>query len=208
MSVKVDQRIQSSLIRQVKSIGASVGEGPLLDKLVEWISGNSSFQNNLADLNVVLFDSHSSTLASKLLDKNPKSVFLLEGSQLKAQKQKEFVEKMKKQKAKKVEAFHAAMTNVLIPSKSRPLNSQFWDMLMEPTQMKPEYKNYASSTFAIKTVMVGCLPFPNQQKSLLDALLQQLLLYYLVTKPKRKSEGIQSFYQFGKFSLITFLHSR
>ena len=64
------------------------------------------------------------------------------------------------------------------------------------------------STLAIKTVMVGCLPFPNQQKSLLDALLQQLLLYYLVTKPKRKSEGIQSFYQFGKFSLITFLHSR
>lgn len=88
MPVKVGQRIQSSLIRQVKAIGASVGEGPLLDKLVGWISGNSSFQNNLSDLNLVLFDSHSSTLASKLLEKSPKSVFLLEGSQLKAQKQK------------------------------------------------------------------------------------------------------------------------
>ena len=59
----------------------------------------------------------------------------------------EFVEKMKKQKAKKIEAFHAAMTNVLIPSKSRPVNSQFWNMLTEPTQMKPEYKNCESLYF-------------------------------------------------------------
>ncbi|KAE9553603.1 hypothetical protein FO519_003198 [Halicephalobus sp. NKZ332] len=204
MAAKADQRIQSSLVRQLKAIGASVGEGKLMDKVVEWISRNSSLKNNLSDLNIVLFDSHSSTLASKLIEKNPRSVFLLEGSQLKAQKQKEFVEKVKKQE-KKVEAFHAAMTNVLIPSKSRPVNTQFWNLLTEPMQIKPEYKNYDTSSFGVKTVMLGCLPFPNQQKALLDALMEQLLLYYLIQKPKRNPRNEHFSFVFNSFFEVKLL---
>ena len=86
MSLKV---LQSSLIRQVKFMGACVGCPEVQDEVVKWIQACSiSSPNSMEDLNVVLFDSHTDSIARKLIEKNVKSLFLLEGSQINADKQK------------------------------------------------------------------------------------------------------------------------
>uniref|UniRef100_A0A914Q1G0 Ribosomal protein L7Ae/L30e/S12e/Gadd45 domain-containing protein n=1 Tax=Panagrolaimus davidi TaxID=227884 RepID=A0A914Q1G0_9BILA len=85
MALKV---VQSSLIRQVKNIGASVGAPELQSNIIKWIQSISENSNQMNDLNVILFDSHSDLIAKELLERNVKNLFLIEGSQINADKQK------------------------------------------------------------------------------------------------------------------------
>uniref|UniRef100_A0A914Y6H4 Uncharacterized protein n=1 Tax=Panagrolaimus superbus TaxID=310955 RepID=A0A914Y6H4_9BILA len=57
--------------------------------------------------------------------------------------------------------------------------------------------------------MFGCVPFPTQQRALLSSLLEQLLIYYDISKATnmKQSNSINSYFEFGSFSLITFLHA-
>uniref|UniRef100_A0AC34Q326 Uncharacterized protein n=1 Tax=Panagrolaimus sp. JU765 TaxID=591449 RepID=A0AC34Q326_9BILA len=101
------------------------------------------------------------------------------------------------------------MTDILVPSKLKPINQNFWQKIIE---QKPKlYKNYEPPTLKSPTVLIGCLPFPSQQRALLDSLFGQLILYYLNTSSKptkhSKIKHSPSFFEFGRFSLITFLHS-
>ena len=81
MSLKV---VQSSLVRHVKSLGASIANPILQNEVIKWIEKIGP----LKDSTVILFDSHTDDMAKKLIEKYTKSVFIGEGSQVNADKQK------------------------------------------------------------------------------------------------------------------------
>uniref|UniRef100_A0AC34FQB2 rRNA adenine N(6)-methyltransferase n=1 Tax=Panagrolaimus sp. ES5 TaxID=591445 RepID=A0AC34FQB2_9BILA len=213
MALKV---LQSSLIRQIKSSGASVGKLELQTEVIKWIqscssSASTSSSNQINDLNVILFDSHSDSLAKELLERNVKNLLLLEGSRINADKQKEATETLEEQYPNSnISALHVSMKDILSPSKSVKINGPLWQRFQDISKPQIKYKNYPlPKKEQNQLVMFGCLPFPTQQRALLSSLLQQLLIYYDSSSSKAtKIKHANSYFQFGTFSLITFLHAR
>uniref|UniRef100_A0A7E4W9Z8 EST1_DNA_bind domain-containing protein n=1 Tax=Panagrellus redivivus TaxID=6233 RepID=A0A7E4W9Z8_PANRE len=114
-------------------------------------------------------------------------------------------------------ALHASVESVLIPSKARPIKNAFWEGLHDiGGVVAAAYEDKKVKAYRIlppkhSTVLVGALPFPTQQRALLQSLLNQLVIYYMLklNHPKRRSkrgETSSSYFEFGHFSVITFLH--
>uniref|UniRef100_A0A914CFW8 SAM domain-containing protein n=1 Tax=Acrobeloides nanus TaxID=290746 RepID=A0A914CFW8_9BILA len=193
--------VQSSLVKQAKNIGVSFSHPNLQEKIFEWVQALSSKKKGFSDLNLVLFDTHEKSLLERFLKNKPKFLSLFESDQMHADNQKRYIQEAKIQFPDiEAHAYHASMSNFCIPSKSKPINEQLLKSVF-PADIKD--RNYRTLKYDPKpytSVLVGCLPFPNQQQNLIESLLNQLLLHY--TMP-----NVLSLYNFHRFGLITFLHA-
>ncbi|KAI6186583.1 hypothetical protein M3Y98_00148500 [Aphelenchoides besseyi] len=132
--------------------------------VVKWTVETQKRKSLVAnDVHLVLFNSHSPFLATKLLDSKFPSICMIEANQEYANRLKEvFVSESR------VHAYHASVQDdIFAVFKKKQV-----DMRLLNRFLLPPHGASAKETF-----MIGCIPFPTQQIQILDSLLSQAIIH-------------------------------
>jgi len=194
------------------------------DRLVNWTGDLSKFsaERKLHDMHLILFDSHKRDLAKKFLSLRPTSMVLLESDGLHAANQKQFVNRYLSShpvggngdgvdaetvgQQCKLEAYHANMRDLLVPSKSKPFNKKFLQTILAPDDEYFLQQDVDESD--VKTVIVGMVPSPSLQLVLMRSLFKQYVTYlHSLRVGNGYHHQVSQVYWISRFSMLTFFNT-
>lgn len=191
------------------------GHAPIksaLSNLMQSLQQSSGMKYSLSDIDVTLFNFHSTKFAERLLNKNVSSIVIVESSHVFSKNAKKFAEKLPN-----VAAYRADIYTLM--GVGRKKTTKFPDRLMlaeaknghTETKVPPLTLTSSSKTesshdeyhrlMKIKRPhLVAVLPTPNIQKTVLDSMIQHALLHH---------SGIdtETIFKYGETNLMTFLGS-
>ncbi|KAI6237048.1 hypothetical protein M3Y95_00224100 [Aphelenchoides besseyi] len=160
----MSKAISSVIQRKLRGIGVSVASESLRHDVVKWTVETQKRKSLTAnDIHLVLFNSHSPFLATKLLDSKFPSICMIEANQEYANRLKEvFVSESR------VHAYHASVQDdIFAVFKKKQVDMRLLKRFLLPPR----------GVSADETFMIGCIPFPSQQIQILDSLLSQAIIH-------------------------------
>jgi len=158
----VSKSLTNVLQRQIRSVGLAISSSELQEKSVSWTQALCD-KNRLkpSDVHIVLFNSHNGSMAAKFRERKFTSLCLIESNQEYANLQKEYF-----MSDSTINTYHASIQDDLLsPPRSKMLKEKFLPRILLPNKGKK------------LSILIGNFPFLTQQKSIVEAMLNQYLVH-------------------------------
>ncbi|MFH4981707.1 hypothetical protein AB6A40_008416 [Gnathostoma spinigerum] len=208
MSRRVLYKIEEEL-REAKALGIGVISEKAQMLLWSLLTQKSSVKSHFSDLNVALFNMHSVGFAEKLLQKKVNSLCLVESAISNSKIVKDFARKKRKEDGALIEAYranfeslftlHTAKRPYKVPGKLLFGDRSFIEEKVNPLRLSEQSEDDESGDRNNGApVIIGTLPTPNQQASMLTSLLTMLLVHH-------SNINRDTLFKYGVVELITFL---
>ncbi|CAJ0589984.1 unnamed protein product [Cylicocyclus nassatus] len=168
------------------------------------LHARSLLKTSLSDRSVTIFNFHSTEFAEKLVQSNIGSLVIVESDRTYARQAKIYA-KAQRAQSRNVAAYRTELATLL--GISRKKVSAFPSHLLSAKPEVPKHPfslaavapgDESGNPYATSPILVSTLPVDSQQKSVLEALLNNLLLHHAGLDE-------ETLYAYGQVELVTFL---
>lgn len=196
-------------IKQARTLGVGFASHAIELVVISALRERSLVKKSFSDLNVSLFNMHSTRLADSLIKRDVGSLCLVEASQNNARLMKDYARKAHKNDGKRIQAYQADFT-ALFPVYTRkrqtppPSKLLFGDKALIKDAQNPLILqrrlvgDESGTNNSNSPVVIGTLPLPSQQAAMLNSLTWSLIMHHCCI-------NTMTMFKYGAVYLITFL---